>query len=261
MPDPKKTKAKNEKRAEPERSSEARPEPTDAVRLEWGRRIHAEYRSAAITHKLTLWLIQAAVSPDLIHMGLRIVKDELAHARLSHRVFVAAGGRTLDPLARETLDLSAVGDSLELDIARCGVEVFCLGETVAVPLFKRLREDCSVKQARAALDRILVDEVRHRDFGWTLLAYLLEQPFGPAVRKLVERELPGMFERLAVNYAGSTRAPAKPAPTVRANPAERAWGLMPSAWYAAALDRTFERDYRPRFEALGIDARRAWPRA
>ena len=44
-------------------------------------------------------------------------------------------------------DLSA----LELEVLCAGVRVFCLGETVAVPLFKHLRERCTVPVARAAL--------------------------------------------------------------------------------------------------------------
>src|SRR5262245_26733130 len=72
-----------------------KPEASDAVRGEWARRIGAEYRSAAITQHLTLWLIQMGASPDLIDSGLRIVKDELAHARLSHRVYTAAKGRAM----------------------------------------------------------------------------------------------------------------------------------------------------------------------
>jgi hypothetical protein len=229
----------------------------DAVRAEWRRRIEAEYRSAAVTHHLTLWLIQIGASPDLIHDGLRIVKDELAHARLSQRAYAAAGGRDMPAIARETLSLR-LGDSepLELAVTRHGVEIFCLGETVAVPLFKVLREGCTVPTARAALDRVLRDEVRHRDFGWTLLAHLLELPFAPAVRELVTRDLHLMLAKVRRSYApdgGSRRA------EIPAN--DRAWGLMPVARYAEILERTVERDYVPRFGAHGFDARAAWERA
>src|SRR5689334_11663965 len=86
------------------------PPASDAVRAEWGRRVEAEYRSAAITQHLTLWLIQMGASPDLIDDGLRIVKDELAHARLSHRVHARAGGGALPALRRETLGLRSSGD-------------------------------------------------------------------------------------------------------------------------------------------------------
>jgi hypothetical protein len=236
---------------------DSKPKASAAVIAEWGRRVEAEYRSAAITHHLTLWLIQMAASPDLIKEGLRIVADELVHAEMSHETFVEAGGEQIPPITRESLALRArPGEELEACVARWGVEVFCLGETVAVPLFKVLREGCTQPTARAALDRVLTDEVRHRDFGWTLLSYLVEMPCEPLVRKLVDEELPGMFARLRRNYApvGGEKLSTIPE-------ADRAWGLMPIARYRDVLDNTLERDYRPRFEKLGFSADEAWSAA
>jgi len=227
---------------------------SDAVRAEWGRRVEAEYRSAAITHHLTLWLIQMAASPDLIHDGLRIVGDEMVHAEMSFAAFADAGGTAVPPLTRESLALPLnPKESLEMAVTRYGVEVFCLGETVAVPLFKVLREGCVVKSAREALDRVLRDEVRHREFGWTLLSYLVELPCEAEVRALVKAELPAMFARLRRNYApvgGEARS--------EIPEADRAWGLMPIARYGELLERCLERDYRPRFEKLGFDLDTAW---
>jgi hypothetical protein len=227
---------------------------SEAVIAEWGRRVEAEYRSAAITQHLTLWLIQMAASPDLIHDGLRIVADELAHAELSHATFVAAGGEAVAPITRESLALHPrPGEPLEITVARHGVEVFCLGETVAVPLFKVLREKCVVASAREALDRVLKDEVRHRDFGWELLTYLLELPCAGAVRQLLDAELVRMFSRIRRSYA-----PVGGEAAVSIPDADRAWGLMPIARYREILERTFERDYRPRFGKLGIQVDEAW---
>ena len=91
---------------------------TDRVREEWRARIAAEYTSAAITQNLVLWLIQAGAPPDLIDAGLVIVNDELAHSRLSHEVYVEAGGTSPPALVREQLGLSRTSESLELDILR-----------------------------------------------------------------------------------------------------------------------------------------------
>jgi hypothetical protein len=226
---------------------------SDAVRAEWARRVHAEYRSAALTQHLTLWLIQIGASPDLVHAGLRIVKDEMTHASMSHRALVAAGGGLTSPLPREALGLKRdEKEPLEHAVARAGVEVYCLGETVAVPLFKVLREGAIVPIARRALDRILRDEVRHRDFGWTLLGFLLELPVERDIRALVTRELPSMFARLRRSYAPET------AKQTAIPDADRAWGLMPTRRYGEILERTLARDFIPRFRALGFDAAAAW---
>jgi hypothetical protein len=227
---------------------------SDRVRREWLARVVAEYRSAVLTQELTLWLMQAGVSPDLLHDGLRIARDELDHADLSMEVFAAAGGSGGPTLARETLSLPRDrAEPLEFDIARVAIDAFCLGETVAVPLFKHLRESCTVPVARKALDRILRDEVRHRDFGWTLLECLLESAQGGPVRGLITRELPGYFQRIRRSYA-----PVYDPRHEEIADDDRRWGLMPAAEYGRVVDRTFPRDWEPRFARLGVDAASAW---
>jgi 1,2-phenylacetyl-CoA epoxidase catalytic subunit len=216
--------------------------------------VEAEYRSAARTQHLTLWLMQIGASPDLVRAGLRIAGDEMVHAEMSHHVFLAAGGEGGPSLGRETLELQrSESEPLEHDVTRTAVEIFCLGETVAVPLFKELREPCSVPVARRALDRILKDEVRHRDFGWVLLESLLDdaQPMAQPLRELVVRELPTWFARLRSAYAPDIASQGM-------SEAERAWGLMPVALYRASVDKALARDWVPRFARVGIDANVAW---
>lgn len=224
------------------------------VQTEWLRRVEAEYRSAALTQHLGLWLTQIAVSPDLVRDALRIAEDELAHAELSHAAYVAAGGTGAPRLDRDRLALPRrAGDPLELDVTRIGTEMFCLGETVAVPLFSHFRAQATAPAARAALDRILRDEVRHRDFGWTLLEHLLDGDADGARRAALERELPAMFRRIEETY-GEAPPPGADAP----DDADRAWGLAPAGEYATILARTVERDYLPRFARVDIDAAAAW---
>lgn len=233
-----------------------RPEPASrAVQAEWLRRVEAEYRSAATTHHLTLWLMQLGAPPALLRAGLRIVADELAHAAASHRVYTRAGGREALQLVQETLGLTRSCETLEEDVARIVLDVFCLGETVAVPLFRGLREGATVTVARRALDRILRDEVRHRDFGWTVLPWMLGEPrYEERVRAVVERELARGFARVRGAYGASASA------STFAEP-DRAWGLMEVARYREAVDRTLHRDWIPRFAEVGIDAAQAWSRA
>jgi hypothetical protein len=222
------------------------------VRTEWARRVEEEYRSSAIAQNLTLWLTQIGASPDLVHAGLRIADDEMVHSEMSHAVLQAAGRGAAAPIPREALELARTpGEPLEHDVTRVAVRVFCLGETAAVPLFRRLREGCTVPVARRALDRVLRDEVRHRDFGWSLLSWLFEHPMAPALRELAEAALPADFARLRGAYGASPEL-------TEIDPKDRAWGLMSPSEYAAAAERTLERDWIPRFRKLRIDARRAW---
>jgi hypothetical protein len=131
--------------------------------------------------------------------------------------------------------------------------MFCLGETAAVRLFSELRRGCEQPEAKAALDRIVKDEVRNREFGWDLMDWFWSMPFQPEAAGLVKRQLPGMFRRLQQNY----RYERLHDETARQSE-DAHWGLMPAGHYAAALDETFRRDYQPRFASYGIDAARAW---
>jgi hypothetical protein len=227
------------------------PEALTRVQHEWRARIAAEYTSAAITQQVTLWLIQAGAPPDLIDAGLAIVGDELVHSRLSHEVYVAAGGTLAPAIVREQLGLARRHAQLEHDLVDAITRVFCLGETVAVPLFGHLRERCTVAEPRAALDRILVDEVRHREFGWDTLDWLASVADVPA---LLAPRLPAMFRELDALYGRDNPSIAEDLADAEAGISddERAWGLAPPREYAEILARTIEKDYRPRFSARGI---------
>ena len=221
---------------------------SERVREEWRARIAAEYTSAAVTQHLVLWLIQLGAPPDLIEQGLAIVTDELVHSRMSHEVYTAAGGSDPPALDRDRLGLQRTTQPLELDILDTAVRVFCLGETVAVPLFKHLRARCTHEAARAALDRILRDEVRHRDFGWDLLDFLLT--LDDAVADRVTAALPALLADLERSYGIGNTVVAEDDGVMTDE--DRSWGLAPPRDYADILARTIDRDYKPRFEARGI---------
>jgi len=214
---------------------------TPLVQHEWRARIAAEYGSAAITQNLVLWMIQLGAPPDLLEAGLAIVSDELAHAKLSHDVYAAAGGSEPPAIDRDALGLSR-RDTLELDVLRVCTRVFCLGETVAVPLFSHMRATCTEPVARTALDRILRDEVRHREFGWDTLDWLLTLPIDAPAR--VQAWLPAMLAEVEASYGAGG--------SWEITPVDRAWGLAAPSEYADILHRAIDRDYRPRFEARGI---------
>jgi hypothetical protein len=225
---------------------------SDRVRREWLRRVEEEYRSAAITQHVGLWLTQLGMSPDLLRAALRIADDELTHADLSHEAYVRAGGSQAPSLPRETLGLRASPGELEHQVTRGALRVFCLGETVAVPLFKVMREGARVPVAKRALDRILRDEVRHRDFGWALLDELFALPMADALRSLVVRELPAYLAAVRSAYGGGATS------VTEISAADRSWGLISPSEYAAAVERTLVRDWIPRFAKRGVDARAAW---
>ncbi|MDB4975015.1 MAG: hypothetical protein JWN48_3356 [Myxococcaceae bacterium] len=229
----------------------------DQVRSEWLRRIEAEYHSAACTQHLALWLTQLGAPPEIIQLALRIAADELDHAQLCADVYREAGGQGAPLLTRESLCLPrSAGEPLELDVLRVAVEQFCLGETVAVRIFSRMRAQATTPCVRRALARILRDEVVHRDFGWTLLEWLLTTPMADRFMEQLRVELPAMTARLRAGYGGlalehdgMARLEARQAQL----PASlRAWGLLSALEYLEAFEETVARDYRPRFAELQV---------
>lgn len=228
---------------------------SDRVRAEWRARTAAEYTSATITQQLVLWLMQLGAPPDLLDAGIAIVGDELVHARMSAEAYAAAGGTLPPAIDLDALTLTPSGAGMVIDVLRVAVQSFCLGETIAVPLFAHLREGSQTAAARVALDRILVDEVRHRDFGWDLLDWLLTLPEAAALRDQVRAWLPAMLAGLDASYG---TASATFAADDHVTLAEQAWGLAPTTVYAEVLARTVERDFVPRFAAREVDAATAW---
>jgi len=219
------------------------------IRNEWQRRVVAEYGSAAVSHSLLGWLLRLGASPTLLHEAVRIIDDELVHAEMAFEVVREAGGGNVALGGALGVELDPTL-SLLGNVCAHGTRVFCLGETVAVRLFKRLRQGATVDVARRALDRVLTDEVRHRDFGWLLLEWLSQQGEWPELVRLIERRLPEWFAQLRLSYGAPSAVPFD---------AElRAWGMMPNDDYRAALEETVERDYVPRFDEYGIDARAAF---
>jgi hypothetical protein len=229
--------------------------PSGRVQAEWRRRVEAEYRTAAFTQQVTLWLTQLAASPDLIREGLRIAEDELSHSELSYDVYGAAGGLEPPTIDLNRLALRPRGEALDANLVCVATELFCLGETVAVGLYSHFQQNASQPAARRALERILRDEVRHRDFGWTLLEWLLESDLHGYRHRAIELELPAMFARLERTY-GEIGAPLDPDQPLAVD--EREWGLAAPDDYVAILRRTVERDYLPRFSQLGVEATAAW---
>jgi hypothetical protein len=225
----------------------ASPEPSARVVSEWTRQIVAEYVSSALTQQLGHWLTIIGASPDLIRAARTIADDELVHAELATEVVRAAGAVPAPALAREQMELPrALDEPLELAIARACLTSFCLGETTAVPLFGAMRDGCRVPVARAFFDRVLRDEVRHRDFGWLLLDWLLVTPQADAVREAIARDL---ADRHRAHYR-------RYVPAVTRNrlltDAEIAWGLLSDEDYARVMDRAGPRELVPRFAERGF---------
>lgn len=223
------------------------PEPSPRVVTEWTSQIRAEYVSSALTQQLGHWLTVIGASPDLIRDARTIAEDELVHAELATEVVRGAGATPAPTLVREQMEYPRNPEEpLELAVARACLKSFCLGETAAVPLFAAMRDGCRVPVARAFFDRVLRDEVRHRDFGWLLLDWLLITPRAQAVRGVIAHDLGDRFREHYRRHVPSV------ARNRELTDADRAWGLLSDEDYAMVMDRCIQRDFVPRFAERGF---------
>ncbi len=215
--------------------------PSARARLEWANRVQAEYRSAVSAARTVHLLLLCGLDEELARDGMRIVTDELDHARLSHEVRLALGGG--DAPVPVEMAVPAASPPLP-ELVDLAVRDFCLGETFAVPLFAAMRLESTLPEVRAALERILRDEARHRQFGWDLLDALLEVD-GETVRARVQLRLPGWLEGFRLAYGlGPSASPL--------TPEEEAAGLMAPARYNEVHDRCLAEDILPRLHERGI---------
>ncbi len=215
------------------------------VLQEWRNRVAAEYRSAALAAQILHWMIQAGFPDELLDTALRIVRDELDHAALSHDCLRAVGGEDEPvPLDVNALQHPPSDEGVLAQLVDGIGRSFCLGETFAVPLFDAMRRETVHPAALPSLERILRDEAVHRAFGWQALDVLLEMdPDG--VRARLEQKLPGWLDGFAKAYASGREA-------VPLSPEERALGLLDGATYAEVHDRCLRQDIGPRLAARGL---------
>lgn len=217
-----------------------------AVTAEWNQRTEAEYISAVIAQQVTLRLLQLGAPPDLIRDGLRIASDELTHAELSAAVAASASGESASPVIDPATMVLPTGEGALVHLIPSIVRFFCVGETIAVPLFRMLRQECTIPIAREALDRIMRDETRHRQFGWDVLDWMLLVG-GPEVRQQLADQAPALVGQGVHAYVVEDDQP-----DAVLHPELTAWGLaLPSA-YAATATSALAEEIAPRFAARGM---------
>ena len=222
-------------------------EASDAVRIEWQRRIATEYAVCAFAQEFARRLTMFGSPPELIERALVMALDELEHARGA--VVVAAAARAKGAVIFDPEEF-AVESALDpaVNIAVATVSSLCLGETLALRMVHELRENARVVEAQQALDRVIADEPRHAALGWETLDWLLGLPQGDVVGEVVERELPRWIATLRGSFAGPEPEPHLTDLTED----DLAWGLAPVDDYRVWFEETVERDWKPRLARRGF---------
>jgi hypothetical protein len=215
---------------------------------EWQARVTAEYHSASFTTELLQLLILLGAPYALLHQAHRIVRDELDHAERSFEVFGKVGGEQSQVVMREDTLRSPQYEPSTFGQAFCiNLSCFCIGETMAVPLFREMVRRSSDRRVVGLLHRIVEDESRHREFGWELLDWFLEVAPVPSMQ-LLEKHAALLLHRYREGYGDGVVL----AGTELVGAAEEALGLLPRRVYAAVVRETVEQVVLPRFARRGL---------
>lgn len=180
----------------------------DIVVAEWRGRMLAEYRSASLSAEFLSWLLRLGFSSHTLQIAQRFVANELDHADMSFEVYSALGGSD-DPseMNEGALVLShAFGAPCFERLVLSCLDIYCIGETLAAPLFAAMRDGATESGPRQVLDRIVSDSEAQCALGWAVLDEVIERD-SAKVNALAKKHLPGYLARV-----------------------ERAWGLLPDDW-------------------------------
>ena len=220
------------------------------IRHFWLSQTAAEYSSAAVSSEFALWLCQNGASPELICQCLDIAKDEIAHATLAYGTAVAAGH--LGPLTGASFLMGSPTPFVEtrknlLDVM---LRFFCVGETIAVPLFAAMKKNARQQPARTAYERIVRDEPRHSEFGWVALAWMHAN--WPEVKLWINDCFANSLRQLAREYYRLDEY------TPELTQAELEWGMLPRHDYAVIFEKTICNQCARRLEPYGVEVESLW---
>lgn len=212
---------------------------TPRIRATWTRRAAAEYRSAAITTHLLHWFLQIGLAPRLLARVHGVVADELEHADLSRSILHAAGGEGVG-VVRDTLSVGAAPDEgIERRALLGALSELALHESVALEVFRAQLAAPLVPLVRAATERIVRDEARHRRLGWEVVRALLD---GGGDRDWLRGWVPRALAELEAGYTGGQEV----------DEVERAWGLLGAAARTAAVARALRGPVAVHLARLGL---------
>jgi hypothetical protein len=223
---------------------------TPRIQQFWQHQVTAEYASAAVTAEFAHWLIQSGASPDLIKQCLDIAQDEVDHALVCQQVVVAAGGAGHVSVQGTPLVLPRMPGDLREDLIAALLSFYCLGETMAVPLFGAMRKKATQNAALAAFDRIVADEPRHSAFGWLTLAWAHDA--WPETQAWIHACLPGALQRMATAYFCDEEY------TPALDDTDRAWGMLPRLEYTRIFEKVVHGTYALRLAEYGVDVPALW---
>ena len=168
-------------------------EDRDAARMAWAGRVVDEHRSVVVFSELLTRLARAEAPFDALCAVQRLIGDELRHVKLCAEMSACFG-----PLEGLAIDLGDLGlPSTDAPDAVRALEIVArelvVGEAESVKVLRAYRDATTDRACFAALELLLVDEVRHAAAGRALFDRL-RAAFDPALLAPLLADLPATLE-------------------------------------------------------------------
>jgi hypothetical protein len=150
------------------------PEIVRAARKQWTASAFQEHRTGAQCAATLRALFECRAPVDLLAVFSRFPLDELAHVEMAARLAMELGGAGSLHYDRSVIVPDPEpGLSPLAHAAHLVVRVFCVGETLSIPLLHATWQGTSEPLVRAVLGRIVRDEAAHGIVGWTFLDWVM----------------------------------------------------------------------------------------
>ncbi|MCC6810843.1 MAG: diiron oxygenase [Deltaproteobacteria bacterium] len=221
----------------------------------WQMRALDEYRSQVSFSVLLADLATLGFSFDVIGTATRIVRDEARHVEICRRLVKTLGGSDVmegDPQFVFPPDSFTPIQRVLFRVAG----TLCIGETLSVRLISAGRKSTVDPLAHAVMSCLAADESIHSRFGWVMLEMLWPQT-SKADRQLILSLLPGWLkgtEKQIVAPAYMRMEREEPVTCAPVSP----FGGIGDRERACVFYDAMENEVIPRFEALGIKAKKAF---
>jgi hypothetical protein len=221
----------------------------------WPLKAAEELRSALIFRALAWSSARWPIGTGWTARFIAAAHDEIFHARLC----AAVGARLGAPPPRYDAGpvharLARLADPTRRACALALIEV-AVGETISLAMFRAGRRAAREPLTRAAMERILIDEVRHQRVGWSAMSAwwpALGDPDRAALQEEARAGLGAMEQQIAAPALRWLQTSAG------FNPKYAELGVLAPEARVEAFYAAVERLVVPRLTRLGLDGSRAW---
>jgi hypothetical protein len=131
-----------------------------------------EHASVAAFARFILHLLSLGAPPELLRAAIRAMDDEVEHARLCFGIARRFNGKAAGP---GPMDLSRIfGADDPSSILRAAILEGCLEETISARVAQVALDRVKDEGIRAAVTRIVADELMHAELSWRFVAWMLQ---------------------------------------------------------------------------------------